>query len=100
MALTPGERKGPKVPPVPLGRSSGEHPRQASAPRRAGNGQPMSDTMWIDALRMIYVASCLSCRRLAVRIGLDGKPVCDWCRITIQEARQRILLERLLGTGE
>ena len=60
----------------------------------------MSDTMWIDALKAIYVASCLSCRRLAVRIGPDGKPVCDWCQITIQEARQRIFLERLLGTGE
>ena len=60
----------------------------------------MSDTNFIEAFKAIYVASCLSCRRIAVRIGLDGKPVCDWCQITIQEARQRIFLGRFLGLDE
>lgn len=50
----------------------------------------------LNALRQIYVASCLSCRHNAVRV-VEGQPTCDWCGMAVQEARQRIFLGRLLG---
>ena len=52
-----------------------------------------------DALAQIYIACCLQCRHLAVRIRPDGSAVCDWCLIAIYEARQRIFLARLFGDG-
>lgn len=47
----------------------------------------------VEALHALYIASCLQCRHTAVRLNeLTGKVECDWCRMTIQEARQRIFL--------
>lgn len=53
----------------------------------------MSRTPWVDALEAVYVASCLSCWHTAVRIGSDGKPICDWCRISRYEALREHLLD-------